>query len=289
MVLEGLGARHARFLALLDGTRESGAVLGATAEHGLAGREAGELLNLLAAAGVLIDASADSRQLSALSQDDRDRLAPDLAAWSLVVAPSSACGRLSARRAAVVAVDDGRVGILVARLLREAGVGRVGDARIPEPDLVVLCPSGPVVRTPRASGLLAAGTAHLTVGCYETLGVVGPLVVPGRSPCLGCLDLHRSDRDPGWPVVAAQLATGPPSGTPAPGAVACDVGLASLAASLAALSALAVLDDPTGPHPLEGAQWLLRLPFGRPRRRAWGAHPRCGCGWPGSLRTDEAS
>ena len=36
--------------------------------------------------------------------------------------------------------------------------------------------------------------------------VVGPLVPPPAGPACNCLDLHRRDRDPGWPELAAQLA-----------------------------------------------------------------------------------
>jgi hypothetical protein len=35
--------------------------------------------------------------------------------------------------------------------------------------------------------------------------LVGPLVIPGVTSCLGCADLHRSDRDAAWPAVASQL------------------------------------------------------------------------------------
>lgn len=37
------------------------------------------------------------------------------------------------------------------------------------------------------------------------VGMVGPLVIPGVTSCLGCADLHRRDRDAAWPAVAAQL------------------------------------------------------------------------------------
>lgn len=35
--------------------------------------------------------------------------------------------------------------------------------------------------------------------------LVGPLVIPGRTSCLQCADLHRTDRDAAWPAVATQL------------------------------------------------------------------------------------
>lgn len=46
---------------------------------------------------------------------------------------------------------------------------------------------------------------HLPVYVRDGTGVVGPLVMPGVTSCLGCADLYRSDRDAAWPAVAAQL------------------------------------------------------------------------------------
>ncbi|MGB3483101.1 MAG: cyclodehydratase [Mycobacterium sp.] len=46
---------------------------------------------------------------------------------------------------------------------------------------------------------------HLQVRMRDGRGLVGPLVLPGLTSCLGCADLHRSDRDAAWPAVAAQL------------------------------------------------------------------------------------
>jgi hypothetical protein len=49
------------------------------------------------------------------------------------------------------------------------------------------------------------GIAHLSVRVRDGAGLVGPLVIPGRTSCLDCADLHRTDRDAAWPAVAAQL------------------------------------------------------------------------------------
>ena len=71
-------------------------------------------------------------------------------------------------------------------------------------DLVVLSDS--LVADPRMlRELHAAGIPHLPVRVRDGAGLVGPLVVPGVTSCLRCADLHRSDRDGGWPAVAAQL------------------------------------------------------------------------------------
>jgi len=34
---------------------------------------------------------------------------------------------------------------------------------------------------------------------------VGPVVRPGRTACLACVDAHRRDADPAWPVIMSQL------------------------------------------------------------------------------------
>ena len=49
------------------------------------------------------------------------------------------------------------------------------------------------------------GIAHLPVRVRDGAGLVGPLVIPGRTSCLQCADLHRTDRDAAWPAVATQL------------------------------------------------------------------------------------
>jgi len=244
------------------------------------------------------------------------RLGPDLASLSLVPAPRSPLEVVRGRRAAAVVVHGaGRVGASLATLLAAAGVGQVhvadrgpvrpGDVApagvaaadvdrsrtaaaaeavrraAPEvrsappapgrrPDLVVLASTEPVdtmLRTALAGGRVA----HLVAGVRETTAVVGPLVLPGRTGCLHCGDLHRADRDPAWPVVAAQLI-----GIRRRREEPCDVVLATVAASLAALQCLAHLDG--RPTAATGASLELSLTDWRLRRRSWPAHPRCDCG-----------
>lgn len=135
------------------------------------------------------------------------------------------------------------------------------------PDLVVLTDA--VVPEPEVvTGLTAAGTDHLPVLVRDGLGVVGPLVLVGRSPCLRCVELGRGDLDPAWPVVAAQL-TGR-SGGAEPEAVAAT-------AALGAAQALLALDGER-PPPTLGAALELDVHGGRLRRRPWRAHPDCHCG-----------
>ena len=246
------------------------------------------------------------------------RLGPDLASLSLLPSPRSPLEVLRTRRAAGVVVHGaGRVGSSIATLLAAAGGGRVhvadrgpgrpgvvAPAGVPagdgdrsrtaatiealrrvapevqagapppgrRPDLVVLASLEPVDTTLRTA-LVGGRVPHLVAGVRETTAVVGPLVLPGRSSCLRCADLHRSDRDPAWPVIAAQLA-----GVRRRREEPCDVALATLAASLAALQALALLDG--RPADAVGGTLELGLTDWRLRRRSWPVHPRCDCGAP---------
>jgi bacteriocin biosynthesis cyclodehydratase domain-containing protein len=110
--------------------------------------------------------------------------------------------------------------------------------------------------------------AHLAVAVRDGTVVVGPLVRPGQSPCLNCLDLHRMDRDPAWPVVAAQLHTGPDAAEPL---------AATTALTAAAYAAAEVLTHIDGGLPVTlGATVEISGP-GRAVRRRWTQHPRCGC------------
>ncbi len=158
----------------------------------------------------------------------------------------------------------------------------------PAPDVCVLADAAapdPV----RVAALHLARVAHLPVRLRDGTGVVGPLVLPGRSACLGCLELHRRARDPGWPAVAARLTGREGSGDPAAAAATAALGVAQV---------LAVLDGgahgpqpagggaprPTPPErpapPVLGGTLELDLAAGVLVRRPWAAHPDCTCGAP---------
>lgn len=125
----------------------------------------------------------------------------------------------------------------------------------------------------RPASLLAAGyaqrrQAHLLLSLHDGVPVVGPLVKAAGTPCLNCRDLHRRDRDPGWPELAAQLA-----GEPAP--EPCSIPTLIAAVGYAAGEVLSFLDGEV-PQTL-GAAVEIRTP-GLFRRRVWPPHPACGCG-----------
>ncbi|MET8311696.1 TOMM precursor leader peptide-binding protein [Micromonospora sp. NPDC005173] len=126
--------------------------------------------------------------------------------------------------------------------------------------------------TDRPPALLAAGLAqrrqpHLLVTVREGVPVIGPLVRPPAGPCLHCVELHRADRDPAWPRLAAQLAAAEPMAAGAAGTLLAATGYA-LAEALAQL-------DGGSPETLGGAMEIIGA--GRFRRRGWPPHPACGC------------
>ena len=163
------------------------------------------------------------------------------------------------------AADDG---------VRDGGRDGVGGG----PAFAVLAPTGGTGRE-EAAELLRLGVPHLLAHVIELTGVVGPLVLPGVSSCLRCHDLHRTARDPHWPLVLDQAMRRPP---PEP---ACDAALAAVVAGLAATQVLAHLDGFV-PAAVDGTMEVT-LPSGLPRRRTWTRHPGCGCGW--AAGADEAA
>ncbi|RBY89753.1 ThiF family adenylyltransferase [Blastococcus sp. TF02A-26] len=198
------------------------------------------------------------------------------------VLAASGVGRVSVRDRGVVGAGDAVVGGLSAedegrpRALAAADAVRraspLADVRpLPDgvlPDLVVLARPW-AAADPVVTVWQSAGAAHLVATVRGETGVVGPLVVPGRTSCLGCADLHRRDADPSWPALAAQLTAtdAPPGGS----TLTC-----LLTAVTAAQQALAYLDGSGAPATLE-ATVELRWPELVPARRRWPAHAECGC------------
>jgi hypothetical protein len=138
------------------------------------------------------------------------------------------------------------------------------------PDLVILADS----HGRELPGVLAGhAVPHLAASASEAIGVVGPLVLPGRSACLRCLDLARTERDPAWPLILAQLA-GQATGDP----LGCDTVLATMVAAQAAAQALAFLDQGAqAAAAVTNGTLELVLPGWQWRRRTWHPHPQCGC------------
>ncbi len=136
------------------------------------------------------------------------------------------------------------------------------------PDLAILVG----YQQPELAGwLMRAGVAHLAVTAEEAIGIVGPMVRPGQTSCLRCLHLTRSELDPAWPLILAQL-VGRTASLPA-----CDAALAAAVAAQAAVQALAFLDRDPLHAPAENGTLELALPDWQWHRRTWPPHPACAC------------
>jgi hypothetical protein len=114
--------------------------------------------------------------------------------------------------------------------------------------------------------------AHLAVALRDGTAVVGPLVPPAGSPCLNCLDLHRRERDPAWPAIAAQLAAEATS--PVEVVEPCAATTLLAATAFATAEVLAYLDG--GAPDTVGATIEIAA-AGQHRRRTWLPHRDCGC------------
>jgi len=158
---------------------------------------------------------------------------------------------------------------------RAAGAGprsrRISPRRAnsrPRPDLAVLTDGYPAELP---GELVASGVLHLAASAREAIGVVGPLVVPGQSACLGCVELARSDRDPAWPFILAQAAG------QAAQPVACAATLATAVAAQAVSQVLSCLDLAQPAVAVTNATLELVAPGWQWRRRSWPRHGQCRC------------
>lgn len=273
------------------------------------------LLASLADAGLLDDAAPPGSELGRLSADatawalrtgnPRRLLAVNRQQAAVVVRGE---GRLGVAVACLLAaagvgwVDFGAAGVVrpedtgtgyldtdVDRSRQEAGIaavhrsaasattGPLPPAR--RPDLAVL--TDLVVPSPNLTAPLHhEGVPYLLARMRDGTGVVGPLIVPGRTACSQCMDLRRSDLDPAWPTLALQLADRPQPG---------ELAAAHAAAGFAVTHALAALDwwlNGDGVPALWNTSLEIDTAAGTVTTRPWQPHPDCRCG---TVKAEEAS
>ena len=266
------GAAHV--IRLLDGSRSREEIVAEASQRGVPIPVAERVLTLLAVAGAVIDFPAEA--LRSMSRELRLHLAPVLAAASLSSQDADGGVRLLARRSATVIQvrGSGLIADLVVDLLIRSGVAAsVADAqrtvRDQAPELTVLVGYRP---PEELAQLHRQRLTHLAVCTSEAIGVVGPLVQPGQTACLRCLDHARADRDPAWPLILAQLPASRMDAT------ASDPVLATAVAAQAAAQALAFADRPGADAVTANGTLELALPTWQWRRRTWRPHKACTCG-----------
>jgi bacteriocin biosynthesis cyclodehydratase domain-containing protein len=283
VALSGMSAA-ADVISLLDGSRDREQVIAQARACGVPPAVTERILLLLAAAGAIVDFPASA--VRALPAELRQQLMPELAAASLSRKDGDGGARILAMRAAttILVCGNGRITTAIADLLTSSGLaarcgsagaiaspgGRgTGSAARARADLTVLVGRQ---RPEVAAGLQRARAPHLAVSVSEAIGVVGPLVRPGRTACLRCLDLTRAERDPAWPLLLAQLA-GRDADPPA-----CGAALATAVAAQATAQVLAFADRAPEAEATANATIELVLPGWQWRRRTWPPHPACTCG-----------
>lgn len=241
-VLTGLEEAEADLLLALRGVRSTGQLAPLARRHGVPSGRVDELVDVLRRHGLLAGGDPEASRFSTL------------------------------REGHVCVLGQGHLPDRVREELQRCGVGRVGALWSEQlaVELVVLVAEG-AVPPQEAPVWLARGLAHLPVVAHAGRVVVGPLVLPGRGPCLHCLDLHRRDRDEAWPRVLSQVA---PAATDLAGPVTVDPALAAAASAVCAMVVRDQLVD--GPVPA-GEAWEVRLPRGELTTRRWPAHPGCPC------------
>lgn len=232
-------------LRLLDGrsTREAVAQQ-ASAGRGTASAAIFELLDDLTALGAVKaaptldvpDASPPPRLRMYGSGPLTDAMAAQLGLWGTRLSRSGAY------------TDD-------TEIVGDLGCVLLTDVQVPDPRLV--------------QELMRHRVPHLVVRLRDGHGVVGPFVVPGRTSCLRCADLVRSDLDPSWPQLAVQLSH-------RVGRAARSVVLATAAVALGQLDAV-LAGDPTSPPTVIDRTIEVDLRRHRFSTRRWSRHPECAC------------
>jgi hypothetical protein len=267
-IVSGVTPDEARLLARLDGTMPPEAVGLVARASGVSKRRWRALLDLVVRLGLLEPVPA------ARSEQ-----------------PPTVGGQPASPGSHVLIEGDGSLADDLRRLLGSDSVGWVGSvgtesegdesgSEAAQPGVVVLVAD--IALDPRRGDLwLRRGVPHLPVVTTGSRAVVGPLVdSAAESPCLWCLDLHRTDRDAAWPTVMTQVATVPvdsgaaqpePHRRPVPVRPS-EPGLSQLVAgTVAALVARSAVGDPPPP----GVAVEVSLPWPRLDHRRWRLHPRC--------------
>lgn len=311
-VLSGLRAGDEAVIAALDGAHDLDQLRAVAAHHQVGQRRVSDLIELLERADLLVSATFDRVHLSRLGPAARARLAPDVAAWSMVHRRDGLRLVAVRRQRRVVVEGAGRVGSALAAALAGAGVGRV--------DLLDAVPVRAGDLLPAGAGAAdvgrswaqthAQGRARLTDEATSTAGGEPDLVVVVTHDVLDARvgdDLVRGDLPHLGVVVGGdRVVIGP---LVLPGYSACwrcldlrrrdrdpawphlltqlisrgpgteplgETALATAAAGLAALQVLTQLDGVVEADAV-GRTLEVSLPQGEVRRRVWRRHAGCGC------------
>lgn len=146
-------------------------------------------------------------------------------------------------------------------LIRNSQIAQQEQGAKIKPDLII---STIPIEWDYVQRWMSEGSVHLHINPLIGPDVeIGPLVIPGSSPCLRCVTLIK--RENGTVVDREFIRNELPSAG---------------AAFVSGLITLAVAEYvATGSTPLQGASFWYNLlnPMSKPEKRHWTFHPKCGC------------
>lgn len=267
--LDGLDGSDDRLVsALADGIGE-GTYYRLARRLGVPRARASEIVRALRASGVLMPHQQRASR-------PPERAGPSQAA--LVYGCHSDDVALARASRSICVLGQAPLTTAIADGLRSAGIGHATvEPAIPDDarDLCIVV-GNDLIHPVVGRDLLRRDQPHLAVVVTETGGTVGPLVVPGSTCCLRCVELYRRDRQPWWPVVAAQLCLpGTSAFTDAP---PIDRAVVDALSALAVLHALTFVDGYTVPASYS-ATVTLSIAAGTTSTTPLPAYPDCGCTW----------
>jgi bacteriocin biosynthesis cyclodehydratase domain-containing protein len=242
------------------------------------GLAAAELATLLRSLRSPTPISELQRQAADRGLQDGDGLT-NLVAQLVRAGVATECPQPRGRAASIRIHGRGPLSELLVESLRCSG-SRIAHSSQPHAtvshntvDLVVL--TDYLIADPRMlRDLHSQRVAHLPVRIRDGTGLVGPLVIPGVTSCLGCADLHRSDRDAAWPAIAAQLRDTVGVADRATLLATAALALSQVNRVIAAVRGQEAVPDPAPPQALN-ATLEFDVNAGSIVARQWTRHPLC--------------
>lgn len=159
--------------------------------------------------------------------------------------------------------------LLAAGLQPEPPPSSADDA--PDPAAVHLVLAGGVIDRERLDPLVRSGAAHLVISGDAARMRVGPLVLPGDTACVRCVDAHEAVPDPRRPLLLVQAARAAERRPPPRDEVLDHLALAWAVRDLGTLA--------EGAEPTTWSATIDLPAEGPPVTTPWGRHPECGCSW----------
>jgi bacteriocin biosynthesis cyclodehydratase domain-containing protein len=183
--------------------------------------------------------------------------------------------------ARVSIVGSGQTVEQIAATLALANVSVTVSATVSEQHSDLGIAIGQYVLDPDSYGFwLRRDLPHLPVVFGDDSVQVGPLVEPGSSPCLYCLEHYRRDADASWSAIASQLWGRRSSSETA-------LVAAEVAARVARLVLLRLETGRPSTRSMTARSFRIAVDSGEVTRRDWMPHPDCGCvALPGGISAD---